>query len=159
MDSIIIFGAKYLFVAVTLIFVYAWLVAPRRYKIEIASATIIASVLALIFKLIGSKLYYDPRPFVTHHLRPLVIHAPDNGFPSEHTIFCITLASVLFLYRPKLGILAFIVGLVVGAARVGAHIHSPIDIIGGALMGAAAGYIGYRLANYLLKPKANKQTG
>jgi membrane-associated phospholipid phosphatase len=53
----------------------------------------------------------------------------------------------------------FLVGLVVGAARVGAHIHSPIDIIGGALMGAAAGYIGYRLANYLLKPKANKQTG
>jgi undecaprenyl-diphosphatase len=158
MDSIIIFCAKYLFVAVTLIFIYAWLVAPRRYKWETAWAAIFAGFLALIFKEAASKFYYDPRPFVSHHLHPLIAHAPDNGFPSEHTIFCITLASVLFFYRPKLGVLAFLIGLVVGAARIAAHIHSPIDIIGGVLMGMAAGYIGYLLASFLLKPKPKKQT-
>jgi undecaprenyl-diphosphatase len=152
MDSLVIFGAKYLFIAVTVIFVYAWLVAARREKIEIAVATIIAGLLAFILKMAGSRLYYDPRPFVSHQLHPLISHAPDNGFPSEHTLFCATLAGVLFFYRPKLGILAFVIAVIVGAARVGAHVHSPIDIIGGVLIGMLAAVASHWLVR-LFMPK------
>jgi undecaprenyl-diphosphatase len=146
MDSIITFGAKYLFIGIVLLWIGAWLQAGRRPKAQIALASVIAVIAAAILDKISSKLYYDPRPFVSHHVQPLVSHAADNGFPSEHTLFSITLAAVLLMYRPKVGILALIIGLLVGIARVAAHVHSPIDIAGGVVLGAAAGYSGYWIA-------------
>jgi undecaprenyl-diphosphatase len=101
---------------------------------------------------LGSKLYYDPRPFVTHAVKPLVAHTADNGFPSEHTLFSFTFAIVIFLFRRKLGWLALALGLLVGLARIGAHVHSPTDIIGAILMALAAGYAAKWLAEkYLVK--------
>jgi len=146
MDSIIIFGAKYLFVIVALLFVLAWLQAGRKQKLEILLAFIIAGILALVMDKIAAKLYYDPRPFVSHHLKPLVAHAADNGFPSEHTLFTITLSTIIIFYRKKLGIAAFVLALLVGIGRVAAHVHSPIDIVGGIVFGVVAGIAGYFLA-------------
>jgi undecaprenyl-diphosphatase len=153
MDSIVIFGAKYLFIIVVLLWVGAWAQAGRRHKAEIALATLLAFIIAAVLDKAASKLYYDPRPFAAHHLRPLITHAADNGFPSEHTLFSATLAAVLFMYRPKLGALAFAVALLVGVARVAAHVHSPIDIAAGAFLGACAGYAGYLAASRILAPK------
>lgn len=143
MHSLIIFGAKYLFIAVVLLWIAAWLQASRHHKKQITIATIVAVVLAAIFDKISARLYYDPRPFVTHHLHPLVAHVADNGFPSEHTLFSMTLAISLLFFRPKVGGAAVVIAIIVGIARVAAHVHSPIDIIGGALMGVVAGYVGY----------------
>jgi undecaprenyl-diphosphatase len=151
MDQIVIFCAKYMVAAVVLLWLIAWLQASKKPRLSLTTATIIAVFIATILDRIISRLYYDPRPFVTHHIMPLVAHASDNGFPSEHTLFSITLASVLFFYRPKLGYLAFAIGIVVGISRVAAHVHSPIDIIGGILIGTIAGYAGYKVAPKLLK--------
>lgn len=149
MHSIIVFCAKYLFVFVILVFCWAWLRANRSYKIHMASAIVAAGIVAVILDKLGGKLYYDPRPFVTHHVTPLVAHAADNGFPSEHTVFTFTVAMVLYFYRPKMSYLAFGLALLVGIGRVAAHVHSPIDIIGGIVMGIAAGWAGYRLTQVL----------
>lgn len=153
MDSVIIFGAKYLFVAVVLLWIAAWLQAARHHKTEVAWATIVAGILAGVLDKLGSKMYYDPRPFVTHHIQPLVAHAADNGFPSEHTLLSMTLATILFLYRPKIGILAYVIALLVGISRVAAHVHSPIDIAGATLFGVISGYLGYLTASKLLGSK------
>ena len=157
MHSLIIFGAKYLFVAVILLWLIAWLQAGRRLKMHMVSSTIIGLIIAAILDKIGDKLYYDPRPFVTHHIQPLVAHAADNGFPSEHTLFSATLAAAIFFYRPRYGILTFIIALIVGASRVAAHVHSPIDIIGGALIGALAGWLGYLISSKLMNTKPARQ--
>lgn len=159
MNSIIIFCAKYLFVFVALVFCWAWLKAPRRYKVHMAAAIVAAGIVAAILDKLAGKLYYDPRPFVTHHVTPLVSHAADNGFPSEHTLFSFTVATALYFYRPKLSYLAFGLAILVGIGRVAAHVHSPIDIIGGIVLGLAAGWAGYQLARiltekYLKKPVA-----
>src|SRR5665213_755695 len=151
MNSIIIFCAKYLFVFVVLIFCWAWLKAPRKYKIHMAAAIVLAGVIAAILDKLAGKLYYDPRPFVTHHVTPLISHAADNGFPSEHALFTFTIATVLYFYRPKLSYLAFGLALVVGIGRVAAHVHSPIDIIGGIIIGMLSGWAGYQLAKVLAK--------
>jgi undecaprenyl-diphosphatase len=153
MDSIIIFGAKYLIFAVPLLWIAVWLQASRRYKEELIWTSVVAVILAAIADKILSKLYYDPRPFASHHLHPLVAHTADNGFPSEHTLFGITLAVVIFFYRPKVGILTFIIALLVGIARVAAHVHSPIDIIGGALIGILAASAGYWAVTRWRRPK------
>lgn len=156
MDTLIRFGAQYLFIVVILIFILAWAQANKRYKTELLVALVIAGIIAVILDKIGGKLYYDPRPFVTHHIKPLVAHAADNGFPSEHTVFTISVSTLLIYYRPKLGLLSFLLGLLVGVSRVAAHIHSPIDIAGGILMGVIAGYGGYYLAHKLLEKRATK---
>lgn len=152
MDSLIIFGAKYLFVTLPLLFGLAFYQAGRPDRRKLIIAIAIAVVIAAVLDKISSKLYYDPRPFVTHQLKPLVSHAADNGFPSEHTLFCFTFAAVIFSFRRRLGWLALGLSLIVGISRVAAHVHSPIDIAGGIAMGLAAGYIGKWLTeNYLAK--------
>lgn len=153
MDSIIIFGAKYLFILVVLLLIITWLQANKKLKKEILTAAVMAGIIAVILDKICSKIYYDPRPFVSHNLHPLVAHAADNGFPSEHTLFSITLATIVFFYRPKLGVLAFAVALAVGISRVAAHVHSPVDIAGGVLIGVIAGWAGHFIAIKVLGNK------
>ncbi len=145
MDSLIIFGAKYLFIFIILIVLIAWLQAGSKLKKEMFLVGLLAGIIAVALDKLSSKLYYDSRPFVTHNIKPLIAHAADNGFPSEHTLFSFTLAAVIFFYRPRLGMAAAIVALMVGVARVAAHVHSPIDILGGLVLGAIAGYLGYWL--------------
>jgi len=150
MDNVIIFCAKYLIIGVVIIFIWAWLKAPIKYKKQMAVALIIAGIIAGIIDKIAGKLYFDPRPFVTHHVTPLVSHAADNGFPSEHTLLCFTIATVLYFYRPKLSYLAFGLAALVGFGRIAAHVHSPIDIIGGIAIGLAAGGFGYYFSTRIL---------
>jgi undecaprenyl-diphosphatase len=54
-----------------------------------------------------------------------------------------TTAVLLFYYRRRLGGLAIVIAYIVGAARVAAHVHSPIDIIGGIIMAIIAASAGY----------------
>jgi undecaprenyl-diphosphatase len=155
MDDLVIFCAKYLFVFVVLIFIYAWLKADGKYKKQMAISMVFAIAIAAIIDKIAGKLYYDPRPFVTHHVTPLVAHAADNGFPSEHTLLTFTIATVLYFYRPKLSYLAFGLAVLVGIGRLAAHVHSPIDILGGVAIGLASGWCGYQLAGRIsMKRKA-----
>ena len=153
MDSLIIFGAKYLFLAVGLLYLIALVQAGKNHRKQLFLSLIIAGVVAIILDKIAGKLYYDPRPFTTHHFKSLVAHAADNGFPSEHTVLAMTLSAALIYYRRRLGALSFGLALLVGISRVAAHIHSPIDIIGGIIIGAAAGSAGYWLSQKILNSR------
>ena len=150
MDQIIIFCAKYLFAATILVLFVVWVRVSSRDKIEIALATLMAGAIAYIFIKIANGLYYDPRPFVTQHIKPLVPIGADNGFPSEHTVFTMTLSSLIYVYNRRLGVIAFVITLVVGTSRVLAHVHLPIDIAAGVAFGATAGVAGYVIASKLV---------
>jgi undecaprenyl-diphosphatase len=145
MDSIIIFGAKYLVVLIVVALGITWLRVSRQAKTQLFIAVILAGAVAVILDKIAGKLYYDPRPFVSHHIKPLVAHAADNGFPSEHTLFGITLGTVIYYFSKKLGTIAIAIALIVGISRIAAHVHSPIDIVGATLIGVASGWAGYKL--------------
>lgn len=152
MDSLIIFGAKYLFISLPLLFLFALYQAGDKDRKKLIIAIIAAFIIAGLLDKIASKLYYDPRPFVTDNVKPLVAHSADNGFPSEHALFSYTFASVIFFFRRRLGWLAFGLGLLVGIARIAAHVHSPIDIAGSIVFGLIAGYVGKSAAErYLTK--------
>ena len=153
MDSVIIFGAKYLFVAALVIYVLAIAQASPKHRKALVLTLISAGILAVIMDKLAGKLYYDPRPFVTHNVKPLVSHSADNGFPSEHTILTATLSAALIYYRRRLGAASFLIALLVGLSRIAAHVHSPIDIVGGALIGIAAGSGGYYLVRSILISK------
>ena len=62
----------------------------------------------------------------------------------------VALAMTVYFYRKQLGIITFILAALVGVGRVAAHVHSPIDILGGAILGLLAGVAGYWLAGRLI---------
>jgi undecaprenyl-diphosphatase len=150
MDSLIIFCAKDVIVLVVL----GWLLTLWRINKDLRRQFIVATVLAGIFALvlsrIASKLYYDPRPFVSQHIKPLIDHAADNGFPSDHALFTMTLTAVAYFYSRKLAALMLIGTILVGVARVLAHVHSPIDIAFGWLIGCVGAGLGFYVARWAL---------
>lgn len=76
----------------------------------------------------GGALYDEPRPFVVHHTRPLIPHAPDNGFPSDHTLLTAGCAFLIIPFSWPAGVAVMAVALVVGLSRIACGLHSPLDI-------------------------------
>lgn len=122
--------AKYVYIVVIGIAVLYGLFQPRPTQKKMIILAVICLPVIYIVAKIGSHVFYDPRPFVAHHIKPLIPHAPDNGFPSDHELITAAFASVLFVFSKKWGIIAGVLAVLVGASRVYAQIHSPIDILG-----------------------------
>jgi len=151
MDFLIIFIANYVLWFVILAALLTGYKAKRSEQIKMVRLAIIAFPLAYIIAKIGEHFYYDPRPFMVDHVKPLFPHAPGNGFPSDHTLLTMAIASVLFTYNKKLGIVFGVLSLCIGFARVLANVHHSIDIIGSAVFAIAATYVAYLALPYLNK--------
>jgi undecaprenyl-diphosphatase len=129
-DSLIVFVAKYfLYISIIIVGVY-WLRASTNDKFSLAWKLIGGGVLALAMARVGGHFYYDTRPFVAHHIKPLFAHAADNGFPSDHALLTSFLGFSMIPYSRRVATALLINAVLVGWARVAAHVHSPIDIIG-----------------------------
>lgn len=129
-NSIIVFLANYLYIIIILISIVAVVFANKTARKNILSLSLLTFPLAFIIANILGRLFYNTRPFVIEKIQPLIPHAANNGFPSDHTLLVIGIASILFVYNKRLGIFLFILGLIVGFARVYAKVHHPIDILG-----------------------------
>jgi undecaprenyl-diphosphatase len=85
---------------------------------------------------------------------PLIPHAPDNGFPSDHTLFGTALAVIIFPFHKRLGTVLFILALLVGIARVYLGINHAIDILGSAVISVLIGLsLYYFVIERIYKPK------
>jgi undecaprenyl-diphosphatase len=154
MDSITVFLAKDLIVGVVLIGVITWLKLSRKLKKEFIAAFIIAGIAAYLLTKLAGALYYHPRPFISQNIKPLIAHGNDNGFPSEHTVLAATITALVYYYRKKFALIALVFTLAIGAGRVWAHVHSPIDILGGLIIGLIAGSLGYLIARQIISKPA-----
>lgn len=138
LTTLIIFCAKYLFLTVVLlagIFFLKQDRAAQKYMLVFGAFSL---SLTLILATIAGWIFYDPRPFVSGHFIPLIAHAADNGFPSDHTLLTSAIACFIFVFQRRLGCLLLILAVVVGGARVAAGIHSPIDVAGSILISILA---------------------
>lgn len=156
MDSIIVFCAQYLFLFVIAGICIAWLKTTKNLKVQFIAATILAGAIAYILSRIASKLYYDPRPFVTEHVKPLIAHQTDNGFPSDHALLTGTLTAITYFFNKKIALGMLILTVIIGIARVLAKVHSPLDIGTGWLFGIIGAVIGYYLALWFFKKYSRK---
>ena len=137
-DSAIVFVAKYfLYLSVAIVGIH-WLMATKRDKIDLMAHYLVGGIIALVLAKVGAHFYYDTRPFVSHHIRPLMPHAADNGFPSDHALLSSFLGFTMLAYSRRLGYGLLVLAVLIGAARVAAHIHSPIDIVGSFVFAALA---------------------
>lgn len=138
---LIIFGAKYLIVAVVIIAGIFWLWQNKTDKKIMAVRGAIALPITLIVARFTSMLYYHPRPFVVENTAPLIKHAADNGFPSDHTLLAAACAALVFSYNKKLGELLYLLTALIGTSRVVAKVHHPLDIIGSIVIASVVVWI------------------
>ncbi len=134
MNTLILFGAEYLYLVVVIFSsLYIWR-QSREMRWKILLCMSIALPLTYIVAKIFSLFYYNARPFVVDHFTPLLAHANDNGFPSDHTLLSSAIAINIFFFQRRLGIVLLIISVMVGTARVFAGIHHSVDIVGSILI-------------------------
>ncbi len=139
MDFLIGFTAKYLYLVIIAIAAVSFLVNKKPFaRRNILKLAVISLPLAFVVARILSYFIYTSRPFVVENIKPLIGHAPDNGFPSDHTLLVMTVSAVLLIYNRKLGMTLIVLSAVVGAARILAKVHSPVDIMGSSLIAFSA---------------------
>jgi undecaprenyl-diphosphatase len=130
MNTIIIICAKYLII-IPIIAVIIWFIRlPRHEKKQAFFFGLITLPLAYIFAKIAGHFYFDARPFVVGNFTPLIPHAADNGFPSDHTLLAGALAASVMCSSRKFSIALWIIAILIGISRVAAGIHHWGDIAG-----------------------------
>ena len=151
MDTLIIFGAKYLYlISIAVAAVYFVRESGGKRKRIFIFACFALPIIYIVAKITGI-FYYDARPFVVGNFIPLIPHAPDNGFPSDHTLLTSALAAIVTRFNRRTGAVLWLVALLVGASRVAAGIHHPIDIIGAMAISLA---VVVALSYFFKKPNA-----
>jgi membrane-associated phospholipid phosphatase len=140
-----IFAAKYLvFIEAILgLVICVWLLyrRPRIDAVRWVIACVVMIVLAFLFAKIGSAVYNDPRPFVTDHVKPLISHARDNGFPSDHALLAAAIVAAVFFLSPVWSLPCLVLAVLVDWARVGAGIHHVADVVGSSVFVIVAAVI------------------
>jgi len=140
-----------------------WLFLPRQDKVGLAGQAIVSLVVMVALIKLAAAIHTDPRPFVVDpSIKPLFAHPGDNGFPSDHTALGVTVALLVMIYRRWLGAVLLAAAIVVGAARMAAHVHHLQDIVAGMLIAvvavgialAAWQWVGPRMPRRLTEPNS-----
>lgn len=111
----------------------------------------------LTLDLIACNLLLKPlvgriRPFAVNTAVELLTRAPgDASFPSGHTAASFAAVFALRYSGSRLWKPALALAVVIALSRLYLYVHWPSDVLGGMLVGAAAGYLGARLAEHLLR--------
>jgi len=119
---------------------------PRRDFVQWAVAIVLVVVLSYIASKIVAAAAYDPRPFTQDHVKPLISHAADNGFPSDHALLGAVIVAALLLRNRVMAIPFAILAFLIDWARVGAGIHHVADVAGTSAIVAAATLVAYFVA-------------
>lgn len=138
MQVVMIPMAKYLFLLIGLLSAGYWLTLRKDQRIQFLVYFAVAGIVALVLTKLAGMCFVDPRPFVVHHFIPLIPHAADNGFPSDHTVLSVLMALIVLKYSRKVGLALLVLALLVGWSRVFVGVHNPIDIVGAVLIAVLA---------------------
>ena len=113
---------------------------------------------ALILDLICCNIVLKPlvgriRPFLVNTAVELLTAPPaDASFPSGHTAASFAAVFALRASGSPLWKPALVLAAGIAFSRLYLYVHWPTDVLGGILVGAAAGWAGARLADALRRP-------
>jgi undecaprenyl-diphosphatase len=102
-----------------------------------------SALLALGVAHLISDFWDRARPYEAHpgHAHLLVAASPDPSFPSDHATAAFAIAVAIALRSRRAGWVALAMAAAVSIARVAVGTHYPSDVLGGALLGAAAALV------------------
>ena len=112
-----------------------WVIDGKIKKETVAHA-VFASMIAYAISELIKTFFPMTRPFLSSNVLPLTLTIPTDGsFPSSHSAVAFALSVTIVKHDKKVGILYLVMAGLVGIARVIAHVHYPLDIMAGALIG------------------------
>lgn len=123
--------------AVVPVLAAAWL--GSRDGLRACLAALAGAALALAASGAIGLLWDRPRPFVAGHFLPLIAHAPDASFPSDHLAVLGAVVLGLWFAARRLALLTAVIALVVAFARVYAGVHYVTDVVSGFALGLVCG--------------------
>lgn len=130
MNTIMIFIAEYFYILAVLVALVFFLRQSRLIQKSMAISGVVIGGLSYVVARIAGHFYYNPRPFIVGHFVPLIAHAADNGFPSDHVLLTGAIAAIIWFYHKKLSLGLWAFAILIGFARVYVGIHHVADIIG-----------------------------
>lgn len=154
-DGFLSFIAQYALELYVLLFLAAWLFLPKRDTNSRHTLVIMgfAGLLALLFNILISHLWFRPRPFA---LLPkgsfiqLVPHALDASFPSDHTAGSFGFAGASWRKTGRWISYSFtLLAVLTACARLYTGLHWPTDILAGIVVGIASARIAWRFNKHL----------
>ena len=119
----------------------------------------------LMLDLVSCNLLLKPlvgriRPFAVNTAVELLVKAPlDASFPSGHTAASFAAVFALKAAGSPLWKPALAVAVVIAFSRLYLYVHWPSDVLAGALLGAAVGWAGGRLAEKAGELLAKRKAG
>lgn len=140
-DFLITFFASFMIWFLFLGLGVLWVIDGKIKKEQVIHALFACGVSWIIAFLIK---YFFPttRPFLINHKEIDVLMRPTDGaFPSEHSTLAFALAVTVFLHDRKVGWVFLVTAALIGASRVLANVHYPVDILGGAFLGTIVAVI------------------
>lgn len=133
---------------------------PNERKFSAYSRILLAGLTAyLTAKLIATV--YQPeleRPFEALGIAAGAYYLNNPGFPSDHVLFAMSITLAVWFetkYKRTAAVLFFIT-LLIAVGRVLAHVHTPIDVIGGFII-ALIGVPWYLQRSSRKKPHKSQQ--
>ncbi|HEV7449623.1 MAG TPA: phosphatase PAP2 family protein [Candidatus Paceibacterota bacterium] len=157
MDFIIIFCGKYLLYIMALALATYWFLSPRAAKVELAAAAVAALALAYGLARVAGLFMQHDQPFAVFGYTPLIPHAIDNSFPSDHSALAGALAGVASLYNKALGILMWVLAVGVAAGRVLSGLHYPVDAVVGLIVGGISAALAYYFVHLYFSARAHTE--
>lgn len=150
------------FIAYVILLSISWTKGGQKGKIAVIGVLLLILVADQTGYRILKEFFARPRP--CHFLTDVITPNGCTGtysFPSNHALN--NFAAAMFFYKlfPKLKWVLFITASLISISRVYLGLHYPSDILGGAIIGLAFGYIFSYAAIYLdnyLNQKRLKKT-
>jgi len=153
-DNVTVVVAQYALFVVAAAAAVVWLMAPRSDKVSLAVEAVVAMILVAVMVKVAGAVHADPRPFVANPaVKPLFPHPADNGFPSDHTALATAISVVVWQYRRSVAWAMVVLSVLIGVARVAAHVHHTQDILGALIIGVVAAAAAVMLWRRAIKPR------
>ena len=141
LDYIGIFLAEYLLWIIVGILIILFLSKKTRLMATAAVGSVILG--RLIITEIIKRLYFSSRPYIVlEGVKKLITENKDyQSFPSGHVVIFFSIATAIYLFNKKWGIISFVIAILVAIARIFVGVHWPSDILGGAVVGIFSGVL------------------
>lgn len=130
---------------------FLWVI-DGRVKRETALHSFVVSISSWGLAELAKNLFHSLRPYVINQRQAFVLWPGqgDGSFPSGHAAAAFGLAAAVFLHSKKLGTIFLLLAIAVGAGRVWANVHFPIDVLAGAILGVVTALVFEKLHVYRL---------
>ena len=115
-----------------------WLTGDPARQAAVLRAILTVPLSGLILEAMNA-LYFRPRPFTDYEVNLLFYHPSDSSFPSNAATVAWAIAVSLWTGDPNVGRVGMLLAAGISWARVYGGVHYPLDVIAGALLGAALG--------------------